>query len=568
MMPDKLHIYAKCSSLVFVTTCFYSTALTYYACLQMPTQQSPSQPAASTAVSGPKHGATTITDPVQMMWQQQQIKSPSPQNLHKAVPQLWPPPEQVAPSQKAVASPGQRRQQQHSQPHGKYQQQHSQQLSQQHNHHLTTQSQAGFQPFQHSLLPQLRTSAALPSSPASSSSTSLPMACQTAAHIPHCGGIQFPPGVPASLGFNSGSHQSDGMPASSPSLQQRTAAVSLVPHFSAPFSLGPSPQSPSSSAWGSARGSFDGYSQPAEEPGSEALSTFHLPEGLAEQLSTSHSHPLPSSHKPQPHHLPPSPASDAQLQQQRQQQQAQVQAQAFTPQPDAKQTKSKLTSPPGFATRLDGAAKPFVPGRPVSAGSESSQQHVQGLAASTPWTPTARGHLRPPPGMGVSAGGSGSGRSSSYSHVPSSPGYLAGQQLSTGIVKLPQPANLASGHWALANNTDGVGPVLGTPFSQSLSSGDRPFGPETHSSISSSSRWQVPNMQLAQPGHQYDTHAAACVLDTDQHETSGLAPNDVLDFLGIGSDEQHKSDAPQVERHRSQGPSSNGDSLHSPWLNN
>ena len=337
--------------------------------------------------------------------------------------------------------------------------------------------------------------------------------------------------------------------------------MGLVPHFSAPFSLAPSPQSPSSSAWGSARGSFDGYSQPAEEPGSEALSTFHLPEGLAEQLSTSHSHPPPSSHTLRPRHLTPSPASDPQLHQQQQQQQAQVQVQ-----PEAKQAKPKLTSPPGFARRLDGAAKPFVPGRPMSAGSESSQQHAHGPAASTPWTPTARGHLRPPPGMGGSAGGS--GRSSSYSHAPSSPGYLAAQQPSTGSAKLQQPANLASGQWALANNTDGPGPVLGTPFSQSLSSGDRPFGAETHSSISSSSQWQVPDMQLAQTGLHYDNHAAACVLDIDQHETSGLAPNDVLDFLGIGCDEQHQSGPLQFERHHSQGPSSNGDTLHSPWLNN
>ena len=388
------------------------------------------------------------------------------------------------------------------------------------------------------------------------------MPSQAAAPLPRSGSLQFPPGVPTSISVNGALHQADGMPASSPSLPQRTTAVGLAPHFSAPFSLAPSPQSPSSSAWGSARGSFDGYSQPAEEPGSEGLSTFHLPEGLAEQLYTSHSHPLPTSHTLQPCHLPPSPASDAQLQQQQQQQQAQASA----AQPDAKQTKAKLTSPPGFARRLDGAAKPFVPNRPMSAGSESSQQHVQGQAASIPRTPTARGHLRPPPGMGVSAGGPGSGRSS-YSHAPSSCGYLVGPQPSTGSMKLQQPANLASGQWALANNTDGAGPVSGTPFRQSLSSGDQPFGAETHSSISSSSQWQVPDIQLAHTGLHYGNHAAACVLDTDQHETSGLAPNDVLDFLGIGSDEQYKSDAPQFEQHRSHGPSSDGETLHSPSLN-
>ena len=385
------------------------------------------------------------------------------------------------------------------------------------------------------------------------------MHSQAAAPVPPSGGLQFPPGVPTSLGVNSASHQADGGPASSPSLQQRPAAVGLVPHYSAPFSLTPSPQSPSSSAWGSARGSFDGYSQTAEAPGCEALSTFHLPEGLAEQLSTSHSHPLPSSHTLQPCHLPSSQASDAQPHQQ--------QAQASAPQPDSKQRKPKLTSPPGFARRLDGAAKPFVPGRPLSAGSESGQQHVQGSAASMPWTPSARGHLQPPPGMGVSVAGSGSARSS-HSHAPSSEGYTAGQQPSTGGMKLQPPANLASGQWALANNTDGAGPVLGTPFSQSLGSGDRPFGAKSHSSISSSSQWQVPDIQLAHTGLHYGNHAAACVLDTEQHETSGLAPNDVLDFLGIGSDEQHKSDTPQFDRQNSQGPPSNGDTLHSPWLNN
>lgn len=75
-------------------------------------------------------------------------------------------------------------------------------------------------------------------------------------------------------------------------------------------------------------------------------------------------------------------------------------------------------------------------------------------------------------------------------------------------------------------------------------------------------------MQLAQTGLQYGKQTAACVLDSDQHETSGLAPNDVLDFLGIGSDEHHISDASQSEQHHSQGLSSNGDTLHSPWLNN
>lgn len=511
-------------------------------------------------MTAPKHGATTITDPVQMMWQQQQIQSPSPQNPPKGGPQLWPPSEPVPPAQKAVASPSQRRQQQHTHHHGTHQQH-----SQQHSHHPATQPPAGFQPFQHGLLPQLRTSAAPPSPSVSSTTVSMPS--QAAAAVPHAGSLQFPPGVPASLGFSSGSQQTDSMPAPS----HRTAATGLAPHFSAPFSLAPTPQSPSSSAWGSARGSFDGYPQPTEEQGSEALSTFHLPEGLAEQLSTSHSHPLPASHTLQPNQRPPSPATDAQPHQQQQQQaQPQAQVQVSAPQLGAKQTKPKLTSPPGFARRLDGAAKPFIPGRPMSAGSESSQQPAQGPAGSTPWTPPARGHLRPPPGMGMPAGGSGPGRAPAYSHAPSSPGYLAGQQqpVIAGGVKPQQPANLASGQWALANNTGGAGPVPGTPFSQSLTSGDRPFNAEAHSSISSSSQWQVPDMQLAQTGHRFDNQAAACVLDSDQHETSGLAPNDVLDFLGIGSDEQQSSDASQFERRRSQAPSSNGDTAHTSWLNN
>lgn len=497
-----------------------------------------------------------------MMWQQQQIHlpltpshpaGPTPNPSQKATPQQWPQPE-------PVVSPSQSRQR-HSEPHVPRQQLHSHQST-------PPQLQASFQPFHHSLLPQLRTSTAMPSSPASSSSLPLPPHSMPGSLTqPHSGGLPFPLGLPASLGFPSALQQGDAsMPVPPPSLPQRTT---LAPHFSAPFSLGPTPQSPSNSTWGSARGSVDGHTPPPEEPGNEALSTFHLPEGLAEQLSTSQ--PLPTSPPTlQPPRQPASQTSDAQPHHEQQHSQEQVpvsQTPQLRPQSGGDQPKPKLTSPPGFARRLDGAAKPFIPGRPMSAGSETSQQQqqVQGAGPSVPWNPTAR-HMRPPPGMGGSAPPA--GRSPAYSHAPSSPGYLAGQQSSMGNGRQQQqPANLASGQWALANGTGSPGLILGSPFSQSLNPSSRSFGAEAHSTTSNNMQWQVPDMQLAQSGLQYGNHAAACVLDTDQHETSGLAPNDVLDFLGIGSDEQHISDASQSERHHSQGLSSNGDTLHSPWLN-
>lgn len=523
--------------------------------LQMSLQQPANQAATSHSLSGPRHGATTITDPVQMMWQQQQIHSPlTPSHpagpttspSQKSTLQQWPQPE-------PVASPSRRRQKL-KEPHVPCQHSHSHQS-------MPPQLQASFQPFHHSLLPQLRTSTTMPSSPASSSSLPLPPHSMPGSLTqPHSGGgLPFPPGVPASLGFPSDAS----MPAPPPSLPQTTT---LAPHFSAPFSLGPMPHSPSNSTWGSARGSLDGYTPPAEEPGNEALSTFHLPEGLAEQLSTSQ--PLPTSPPTlQPPWQPASQASDAQLHHQHsQQQEPGSQAPQLRPQSGRNQPKPKLTSPPGFARRLDGAAKPFIPGRPMSAGSETSQQQqVQGAGSSVPWNPTAR-HMRPPPGMGGAAPPA--GRSAAYSDAPSSPGYLAGQQSSVGNGRQQQqPANLASGQWALANGTGSAGPILGSPFSQSLNPSSQSFGAEAQSTMSNNMQWQVPDTQLAQSGLQYGKHAAACVLDTDQHETSGLAPNDVLDFLGIGSDEHHISDASQSERHHSQGLSSNGDNLHSPWLN-
>ncbi len=110
------------------------------------------------------------------------------------------------------------------------------------------------------------------------------------------------------------------------------------------------------------------------------------------------------------------------------------------------------------------------------------------------------------------------------------------QSSSTG--KIQQHANLASGRWALANGVNGTEQHTGSPFSQPLVSGDQ-------SSTSSTLQWQVPQSQAMQPSLQHDRDATACVFDTEQHETSGLAPNDVLDFLGIGSDDQHRSDTSQ-----------------------
>lgn len=156
---------------------------------------------------------------------------------------------------------------------------------------------------------------------------------------------------------------------------------------------------------------------------------------------------------------------------------------------------------------------------------------------------------------------------SPYAYASDGQGYMPGQHQMAGSGKAHQHANLASGQWALTNGVSNAGSVLGSPFSQHLIPDARPFSSEAHNAMPRNDQWQVPDMHSALPGLQYGKETAACVLDTDQNEMSGLAPNDVLDFLGIGSADQFQSDASQSERHNSQGLSSNGDTLQSPWPN-
>ena len=530
----------------------------------MAPQQGNSQSAAANPpASGPKHGATTITDPVQMMWQQQQIQSPpratqspgptlqGPQ-LPKGAPQLWPLPEAAAPAQRAVASPSQRRHKSQQPP------QHQQQQGPQ----PAAPIQPGFQAFQHSLLPQLRTPAtAMPLPPTSSgSSLNSPAPSQSGQPVsesvsqPVTGSWQYPPMT--NFPIDSSLHQANGhmLPGFSV-MQQRNPSAGGSPRLSGPFSLALPPHSPSSSARGSAWGSTDGHLPLPEEPDSDAFSTFHLPEGLAEQLSTSQQ--LPASHSLSPQQLPASQASGTHAQQHMHQQ---LQQPSQTPQlwlpPDTAQPKPKMTSPPGFARRLDGAAKPFVPGQAVSA--DTDRQQVQGTPDSTTWahTPSAR-HMRPPPGMVMAGALAGA---TAYPRARAGQGYLSIQQLGAGNGKTHQHANLASGQWALTSSVNGVGPALGVPFSQPLSASDGSFSAEAHR-LPSTSRWQVLDMHLPHSGLQSGQDASVCVLDSDHHETSGLAPNDVLDFLGIGSDDQYGSESAQLEQHHSQGLSSNSDTL-------
>ena len=505
-----------------------------------------------------------------MMWQQQQFQhpvasqppNPSPQGKsllpQMGFPQLWPLPEQATPAERAVA--GLSRQQQHPE----------QQLSpaEPSQHQLgPAAQQAGFQPFAHSLLPQLRTSSALPLAPASSASllgslspSQSPLSRHSSVHtsgsaIPTAlsqhplGSLQYPVGT--SLGFDSMPHHANG---NTPGAVHHRPTPALSPHLSAPFCMpaqgqalnGP-PHSPSSSA----RESFDGHQAPQEDGEGEALSTFHLPEGLAEQLSTSQ--PVPASAQGSP--LPQPQSITGQSWQQQppplpqllQMQAADDSQQQQHPESSQVRQQPKLRSPPGFSRPLDGAAKPFVPGRALNPNDGSGTQQLPGMEAGSAWPQAASNqatrHMRPPPGMGGPA--STAGRIQ-YPDMSPSPGQMFGPQASsTG--KIQQHANLASGQWALANGVNGTGQHTASPFSQPLVSDDQ-------TSTSSTLQWQVPQSQAVQPSLQYDRDATACVFDAEHHETSGLAPNDVLDFLGIGSDDQHRSDTSQSmsDQHHSQ----------------
>ena len=505
-----------------------------------------------------------------MMWQQQQIQppaasqppGPSPQGKsllpQRGFPQLWPLPEQAAPAERAVA--GLSRQQHHQQ----------QQLSpaEPSQHQLgPAQLQSGFQPFTHSLLPQLRTSGALPLAPTSSASllgslspSQSPLSRHSSIHtsgsaVPTAlsqhplGSLQYPVGT--SLGFDSMPYHANG---NTPGAAHHRPTAALSPHLSAPFGMAPQGQAlngPPQSPCSSARESFDGHQAPQEDGEGDALSTFHLPEGLAEQLSTSQ--PTPASAQGSPLPLPQSstgqswqqqPPPSPQLQQAHA---ADAHQQQQHPESSQVRRQPKLRSPPGFSRPLDGAAKPFVPGRALSPSDGSSMQQLQAMQAGSAWPQAASNqaphHMRPPPGMGGPA--STAGRIQ-YPVTPPSHGQMFGSQ-SSSTGKIQQHANLASGQWALANGINGTGQHTGSPFSQPLTSGDQ-------SSTCSTLQWQVPQSQAMQPSLQHDREATACVFDTEQHETSGLAPNDVLDFLGIGSDDQHRTDTSQSmsDQHHSQ----------------
>lgn len=372
------------------------------------------------------------------------------------------------------------------------------------------------------------------------------------------GGLQY--AMSSSFGFDGmPPHHSSGTP---PGSAHHRASAPLSSHRSAPFSVpahgqgmtGP-PQSPSNSA----RGSFDGHHTSHEDPDSEALSTFHLPEGLAEQLSTSQ--PAPASTPAAPLPMPPlaiSPAEQSLQKQHLPQAKLQPQSDRMSVQQQQHQAaglgatqaqrQPKLRSPPGFSRPLDGAAKPFVPGHSTGPALATSVPQLQAMPAGSGWpqagSSQAVRHMRPPPGMTNAASTVGGAQFSLPSPLCGHE-YGASGQKASSTGKVQQHANLASGQWALANGDNGNGQHMVTPFSQPLASADRPFSADARNKSSSTSQWQVPKSHTMQPSLQHDRHAIACVFDTEQHETSGLAPNDVLDFLGIGSDDAHRSDTSQ-----------------------
>lgn len=148
-----------------------------------------------------------------------------------------------------------------------------------------------------------------------------------------------------------------------------------------------------------------------------------------------------------------------------------------------------------------------------------------------------------------------------HSHAMLHPnGSAPGQRYGTTGQKVTQHANLATGQWALASNGHGAEHVLSGPFNQP------PVSVGVHSNML---QWQIPKQQTLHPTLQHDVDATPCVLDADQHETSGLAPNDVLDFLGIGSDDQLNSAGSQSlsEQRYSQPLLPNGDAGQAVWSN-
>lgn len=479
---------------------------------------------ASPASNGLRHGATTITDPVQMMWQQQQIQPPSPPPLPptstapapRPTVHMWPPLDQATATSRTVGGP-QRQQSQQQSPHPQQQQQQQQPSGVQ---------SSGFQPFAHGL-PQLRTSTMQSSSLMCPPSPSLSMLS------PHAS--LHPPGPPSSPSVRSphaniaplGSAASMGSAGGSPYHAQLSelanfgnsshqngqhAAGTLPPPLPANAVTGnrDTPHSASlQSHAGPGQASQEGQLLQATVNGDVTDSTFHLPSGLAEQLSDCHQTPQHSNKVLQQQGLQqnssrpaadlPSAAHQVMHQQPAQQQRA-----------GPSIRKAKLRSPPGFSKPLDGAAKPFVP--------SNVTWSRPGSNPGLPITPAAaNGKVR---------------SNNTQSQVFAPPGF---SHDSRG----QQPANLATGQWAMTNGTSiyqGTAHV-GSPFDQSSRH-------RTASDAGSTDSWQVPIMQsqLSQKNSD-DTPAAPCFLDSEHDKTSGLAPHMVLEFLGIGHSDERTSNA-------------------------
>lgn len=394
---------------------------------------------------------------------------------------------------------------------------------QQHQQQPGTQSSSEFQPFAHGL-PQLRTSVMHSPAPLCPPSPSQSLAS------PHTS-LQAPASAASIHSLGASSHQSADMAHrlhSNGNVFHALHAPPGRPHTPLPgvaasgsdrpgLGLSVSSQSPSSSG----RGSFDGHQPAASAVEEEAsTSTFHLPTGLAEQLSDSHQisfiagmpaqeqqHQLPVAElhhaAASAYHVPPSAASSAQL---------------------PSQSKAKLRSPPGFSRPLDGAAKPFVP-------------------SNSAWPPAGdRQHtnsLRQPPGMSVAslslaaAGSLVNGRSI-HTHSQSSSSTVHAK-------RGQQHANLATGQWAMASQEGKFSAHVSTSLPFDHVSGDSNFA----SNASSHDSWQVPIMH-AKAAERDDSEAAlASLLDSEHDKTSGLAPHDVLDFLGIGMSEERTSSMSQ-----------------------
>lgn len=299
------------------------------------------------------------------------------------------------------------------------------------------------------------------------------------------------------------------------------------------FNLSMSSWSPSSSG----RGSFEGAGrQPvaAVVKGEATASTFHLPTGLAEQLSDPQQLPSSSTMAVEQQALTQMPVQAPvegpaeQVAHQQPPQQNMLPGRLSSPakhgshQLPAHQAtftgrstrgngrKAKLQSPPGFSRPLDGAAKPFVPSTaswPQPGGSPALQQTVSAAAAGV------------------------DDRSGRSNHVQEQ------MHATTGLARDnrgQQPANLATGQWALTN---GSSTYHGHPHASS------PFDPasrhRTASDADSSESWQVPVMQ-PQKSQNDDSEPALPFFDCEHDKNSGLAPHMVLDFLGIGLSDDHE----------------------------